>query len=73
MKNLRLFELDFVCPDAKTQQDKMAIEQVLESQPGIEDVEVDLGTHHIKVVCADSEADMDVRRHLSQAGYPPQD
>jgi hypothetical protein len=73
MKNLKLFELMFVCPDMKTQQDAMTIQEMLDSQPGIEDVDIDLPMRRVRVVCADSDSDVDVRRHLSQAGFPPED
>ena len=51
----------------------MQIRETLDNTPGVIDVEVSLPERTVKVVLGDMDGEASVRRHLANAGFPPQD
>lgn len=68
---VRTFELVFKCPDVRTQEDEIIIQQTMAAAPGIGDVEVDHRTGYVRIVTANQDGGIDVRQRLEGAGYPP--
>jgi hypothetical protein len=66
-------ELILRCPDIHTQEDEMIIHQTLQAAPGIGDVEVDYKTGEVRILTANQDGGLDVRRRLADAGFPPEE
>lgn len=66
-------ELKFFCPDLDSQASAETIRDTLSNTPGVMDAEVSLPLRTVSVILRDPEGESTVRRHLSAAGFPPQD
>jgi hypothetical protein len=73
MRGQHLTTHTYHCPDLRVQTEEESIRQVLSGSPGIEDVKSDHVTHTVCVVMANEESEPDIRRALSEAGFPPSD
>jgi hypothetical protein len=51
----------------------IAVIQSLDNTPAVVDVDVSVPNRTVHVVMGDLEGETSVRRHLSSAGYPPED
>lgn len=67
---VKTFDLHFVCPNIRLQEDEIIVHQTLESAPGVGLVEVDYKTGRVHVVTANQDGGLDVRQRLDNAGYP---
>jgi copper chaperone CopZ len=70
---METIELTFVCPDLDSQASAMIIKEALANTPGVNDAEVSLPLRTVRVVLRDPDGESTVRRHLSAAGFPPED
>lgn len=69
---VRTTELLLHCPDIRNQADVIDIGETLQSAPGVGAVEVDYHTGMVRIVMANQDGGLDVRKRLSDAGYPPE-
>ena len=70
---VKTFDLHFICPNIRVQEDEVIVHQTLAGAPGVGLVEVDYKTGRVHVVTANQDGGIDVRNRLSWAGYPPED
>lgn len=70
---MQLIERTFVCPDMDSQAAAIAIKETLADAPGVDDVEISLPMRTVRVVLRNPDGETVVRRHLSSAGFPPED
>ena len=66
-------ERTFFCPNLDSQIGAIQIRETLDNAPGILEVNVSLPNRTVTAVLADLDGEVTVRRHLSNAGYPPED
>jgi len=66
-------ERTFVCPDLTTQSDEIIINQAMNNTPCVVDWKISLSERNVHVVLGDVEGETSVRRHLADAGFPPED
>ena len=73
MSHMELIERTFVIPDLDSQASAMLIEETLANTPGVTDAQVSLPLRKVTVTLRDPDGESTVRRHLSGAGFPPED
>lgn len=67
---VKTFDLHFICPNVRLQEDEVIVHQTLEAAPGVGLVEVDYKTGRVRVITANQDGGLDVRQRLDGAGYP---
>lgn len=63
----------FFCPDISSQSSEIQIRNSLRTTPGVVECNISLADRTVEVVYSDPEGESTVRRHLSAAGFPPED
>ena len=66
-------ELHMTCPDLHSQADGRNLGRVLYMSPGVDDVEIDYITGQVRVVTANQDGGIDIKRKLSESGFPAKD
>src|SRR5438309_1453360 len=72
-EGMQTIERTFFCPDLDSQAAALQIRETLDNAPGVLETEVSLTNRTVRVVLGDPDGETTVRRHLSSAGFPPED